>query len=56
MVASPAHHLFCYMLKDLDNEINIDYLFGNTPKGNSKLGKEIIFDLQCIIESLSRYE
>ena len=55
-VASPAHHLFCYMLKDLDNEINIDYLFGNTPKGNSKLGKEIVFDLQCILESLSRHE
>lgn len=56
MVASPAHNLFCYMLRDLNNEINIDYLFGNTPKGNSKLGKEIIFDLQSILESLSQYE
>lgn len=56
MVASPAHHLFCYMLKDINNDINIDYLFGNTPKGDSTLGKEIIFDLQNILESLSRYE
>lgn len=56
MVAVPAHHLFCYMLRDLNNEINIDYLFGNTPKGNSKLGKEIIVDLQSVLESLSRYE
>lgn len=55
-VASPAHHLFCHMLRDINNEINIDYLFGDTPKGNSKLGKEIIFDLQNILESLSRYE
>lgn len=55
-VASPAHHLFCYMLRDLNNEINIDYLLGNTPKRNSKLGKEIILDLQSILESLSRYE
>ena len=44
------------IVKNKNNEINIDYLFGDTPKGNSKLGKEIIFDLQNILESLSRYE
>ena len=56
LVALPAHHLFCYMLRDSTNDANIDYLFGKESKGETSIGKEIVLDLQSILESLVRFE
>lgn len=53
LVASPAHHLFVYMLKDSTNDISIDHLFGEKTKGKKNTGKEIVCELQLVLERLS---
>lgn len=53
LVASPAHNIFWYMLRDSEIDINIDYLFGEEPKGGSTIGKDIINELQQIIKNLT---
>lgn len=56
LIASPAHHLFCYMLRDSANDIDIDYLFGKESKGSTNPGKEMVLELQSILEKLVRYK
>jgi hypothetical protein len=41
------------MLRDSEIDINIDYLFGEEPKGGSTIGKDIINELQQIIKNLT---